>query len=214
MTWYLITEHPVAVNSYDHIDSQIQDVDLSYNLTFNEKLRQVAPGATVLDIGCGAGSFVRTLLAEGVEAVGLEGSDIFSQRKISAWAEVPDHLFTCDVTMPFTLHQGDAQPHRFDVVTAWEFVEHIEEQDLRGVWANIRQHLRPGGLFIVSTPSNIYRPPKRRLDHHRTRKNRRWWEKTITAAGFARSIGYETYFAPDWVRRGGVQMVFTRNADG
>lgn len=213
--WYLDTDHPVAVDSYDHIDPQIHPAwkspDKSFNLAFNAKLYQVChPPISVLDIGCGAGGFVKTILEDGNEAVGLEGSTHPRDRELIGWVTIPDNLFTCDVTYPFVLHNGDHIPHQFDVVTAWEFVEHITEEDLPKVYTNIRAHLKDGGLFILSTPSDITHPPRRGLDHHRTRREAEWWEETISNMGFSRSFEITKHFGGDWVRHGNLRYVFVK----
>ncbi len=211
MTWFLDTEHPVATESYDYIDSKIQELDLSYNPAFNAKLYQICQGPlTVLDVGCGAGNFVKTVIADGREAVGLEGDSHHLDHKYDGWSAVPSNLFTCDVAYRFTLHQGDHVPYCFDVVTAWEFVEHIQESDLPMVWNNIRRHLRVGGLFIMTTPSDIRHHPRRGLDHHRTRRDEAWWTATIMQHGFLRLYEIEEFFGEDWVRRSGVHQVYAK----
>ena len=130
--WALDTEHPIAIDSYDHIEPKLYEgEDLSYNLTFNKKLYQICgTPISILDIGCGAGSFVKTVIDDGYDAVGLEGSFHPRDMGMIGWKTVPYNLFTCDVTYPFILHTGDHIPYQFDVVTAWEFVEHIVETDL------------------------------------------------------------------------------------
>ncbi len=211
--WHVDTEYPVALDSYDHTDPQIKGKeDFSYNLAFNAKLYElfVSP-ISVLDIGCGGGSFVKTVLDEGYQAVGLEGSTHPRDRELGGWPFIADHLFTCDVTHPFVVHQGDHVPFQFDVVTAWEFLEHIQEKDLSQVWWNILDHLKEGGLFIITTPSDIRHHPKRGLDHHRTRRPQEWWESMIVTAGFQHCPTIEDYFGSDWVRKRGVRNVYKKD---
>jgi len=212
--WYLETNHPVALESIDYLDPRIAPIDNSQNLAFNAKLYQLCqPPISVLDFGCGGGGFVRTVLDEGNEAVGLEGSSYPKLLQLKEWMAIPDNLFTCDLTHPFVLHQGNEIPYYFDVITAWEFVEHIEEKDLPRVWKNIRHHLKDSGLFIMTTPSDITHPPKRGLDHHRTRRPWDWWQATIEASGFKRRPDYEAHFGRDWVRKGNVRNVYEKLED-
>lgn len=209
--WYLDTKHPVASESVDYLDPRVAPVDNYQNLAFNAKLYQlVKPPMSVLDLGCGGGGFVHTVLDEGNEAVGLEGNSIIKDLMMQEWPKIPGNLFTCDVTHPFVLHLGNEIPFQFDVITAWEFVEHIEEKDLPQVWKNMRDHLKDGGLFIMTTPSDITHPPKRGLDHHRTRRAWDWWQATIEAAGFKRRPDYEAHFGRDWVRQGNVRNVYEK----
>jgi 2-polyprenyl-3-methyl-5-hydroxy-6-metoxy-1,4-benzoquinol methylase len=217
--WVLDTDHPIAIDSYDHIDTSIypawiKEKDKSFNLAFNAKLYQiVTPPMSVLDFGCGAGTFVKSILDEGNDAVGLEGSTHPKLVEMGGWPFIPDNLFTCDVTHPFIVHRGDHIPYQFDVVTAWEFVEHIQEQDLNQVWGNMRSHLRIGGLFIMSTPSDIYHPPKHGLDHHRTRREWQWWILQLTKAGFLRRVDLNAHFGRDWVRHGNIREVYEKLED-
>src|SRR5256885_5567126 len=41
-------------------------------------------------------------------------------------------------------------PLIFDVVTSWELIEHIAEKDLTKIALNVKKHLAPGGLWIMS----------------------------------------------------------------
>lgn len=213
--WYLDTEHPVAVNSIDHI-YPIGTKDDNYSSgNFNTKFRRLlGRNVTVLDLGCAGGGFVKSLLDEGwKDAVGLEGSDYSLVRKRAEWATIPDHLFTCDITCPFILHHGDHLPHQFDVVTMWEVIEHIETGDLPNLFANINNHLRRGGLFILTTPyySRNGERSNGPTDHHRTRCTPEWWDGTITGFGFTRQPDAENHFGRFWLRDGKVRRVFSRD---
>jgi hypothetical protein len=42
---------------------------------------------------------------------------------------------------------------KFNLITAWEVMEHIKLDDLDAVFGNIRRHLAEGGYFIASTSS-------------------------------------------------------------
>ena len=78
--------------------------------------------------------------------MGVEGSDRSKHLGRAEWKTIPDRLFTCDATKPFAILE-DQSPLVFDVVTAWEFFEHIEKNDLQGVMDNINRFTRPGALF-------------------------------------------------------------------
>lgn len=108
----------------------------------------------MLDLGCSGGQLVADFRSVGWDAVGLEGSDFSLKHRRANWKTLANvSLFTCDIAKPFRLTlDGDAA--LFDLVTAWEVLEHIPEAGLHVLFSNILEHLRPGGLFIASTSSN------------------------------------------------------------
>ena len=213
MSFYLVTDHPVAVDSIDHLYPLGTMNDNSVNLRFNAKLRELYPGKqiSVLDFGCAGGGMVKSLLDEWQIAVGLEGSDYSLVNRRAEWVTIPDHLFTCDVRKPFTLHDGSGEPYPFDVVTAWEFMEHIEEPELPGVIDNVWRHLLSGGLLIGSTTDIDCEYMG--VEHHRTRRPFQWWVDMFKRAGFIRCIDLEEYFGDDWVRKVQFNFVFRRPYD-
>ena len=198
--WYLDTEHPVAVNSPDHLAPHGTAVDNSINLEFNKKIIDLFNGnVSVLDLGCAGGGFIRTLVEAGQIAVGLEGSDYSLKIQRAEWGVIPDNLFTCDITKPFTLHWGDHVPYQFDIVTAWEVLEHIAEPDLPQVMSNIHRHLKVGGLFFATTSrSSCFRGG---VELHQTVQGMRWWSRMIKATGFCeRPSIYKSFEPSEWIR--------------
>jgi len=71
--------------------------------------RHLPAGASVLDIGAGSGAFVRAAVASGFAAKGFE---------VIAAAAV--RLRVADL-------YADCEPGRFDAVSAWDVVEHLED---------------------------------------------------------------------------------------
>src|SRR5579872_4629441 len=112
----LMTDHPVAVTSPDHVNAEHggSGNDNSWNPHFNERLLQLfkQEKPAVLDLGCAGGGFVKSLLDLGCLAVGVEGSDYCKKRGKFEWATMSDtHLFTADITKPFTIRIGE---HAYD----------------------------------------------------------------------------------------------------
>ncbi len=208
MSFHLITGHPVALDSPDHIQPRSTARDNSVNRAFNRKLYALFPGQkiAVLDFGCAGGGMVKSLLDDGHVAIGLEGSDYNLVHQRAEWATIPDHLFTCDVTQPFTLHAGDKQTFQFDAATAWEFLEHIKESDLPGVLDNMRRHLKPGGLVFGST--NDRGSVFQGVEHHLTRKPMGWWTELFKQNDFEQRLDLERHFGMDWVRHVQFNFVF------
>jgi GT2 family glycosyltransferase/SAM-dependent methyltransferase len=103
-------------------------------------------GARVLDLGCGEG-FGPALLAAGAREV--VGIDIDPQTVEHAAAQYSrgNLQFAIGSMIDPGLLPG-APP--FDVITCFEALEHVEEQDT--LLAVVRRLLAPGGLFLTSTP--------------------------------------------------------------
>ena len=199
MTWYLDTDHPIADKSFDHLYPLGTARDNTKSPGFNAKLFAMYPGQiSVLDLGCAGGGFVESVIEDGHIAVGLEGSDYSLKLKRAAWATIPGSLFTCDISHLFILHTGDNTPHLFDVVTAWDSLEHIEMGDLDMVFDNIKYHSKPGALFLMTTTHHASMHQGVAL--HRTRRNGDWWSAKIESLGFKRSHETEEYFKDNWLR--------------
>ncbi len=195
----LTTAHPVALASPDHTHPRGTMLDNSTNAAFNAKLYAMAPMVklSVMDLGCSGGGFVKSLIDDGHAAIGVEGSDYSQRAKRAEWATIPDNLFTADITKPFSV-QCDGTPATFDVITAWEVIEHIAEADLVEVCSNVRRHLAPGGIWIMSVC-----PVSEDIDdvrYHQTIQPFIWWLEYFTAEGFDFHGDIVAHFGSDWIR--------------
>ena len=198
------TDHPIAVDSLDHKQPLGSRIDNSSSQAFNRKLFELIPAKDVrlLDLGCSGGGFVRSILEAGGFAIGIEGSDFSLKRRRAEWGTIPGHLFTADATKPFTIHNGTPEPIKFNVVTGWEFFEHIPEDHIQAVIDNINRHTTWDAMFIGSISSNAE-------PHHCTAKPKAWWIERFKEAGWqpaycvsAEGITGEDYFGDDLVRGG------------
>jgi len=157
----LKAEREVAFKSPDHLMPWGTKQDNSVNRRFNDKVYKLYPRQEqlkVLDMGCSGGGFVKSCFDEGCLAVGLEGSDFSKRRGRAEWRSIPEYLFTCDVTGKFEIFlekSGVSELLQFDVVTCWEMMEHIAEADISKVAANVKRHLAPGGIWIMSVSPNV-----------------------------------------------------------
>src|SRR4029079_5852239 len=91
----VITDHPVAVNSVDHLHPMGAIRDNHSNPMFNDKITRLIPKRLVImDLGCSGGGFVKSLIDSRNDAIGLEGSDRPFLDKRAEWKTIPDNLFT------------------------------------------------------------------------------------------------------------------------
>jgi GT2 family glycosyltransferase/SAM-dependent methyltransferase len=103
-------------------------------------------GARVLDLACGEGFGPALLAAEAREVVGID-IDPHTVEHAAAHYSRGNLRFAIGSMIDPELLAGTAP---FDVITCFEALEHVEEQDT--LVAVVRRLLAPGGLFLTSTP--------------------------------------------------------------
>jgi cyclopropane fatty-acyl-phospholipid synthase-like methyltransferase len=136
-----------------------------------------------MDLGCAGGGLVLDFLLRGHVSVGIEGSDLSLKERRAEWRVIPKHLFTADVTEPFHFEQENGTPVTFDLITAWELLEHLPEHRLPVFFRNVCRNLSPDGLFVASIATFEDKDPNTGAIWHVTVKERAWWESTIKEAG-------------------------------
>ena len=198
------TRKPVAYDSPDHLHPHGTAQNNTTHRRFNSKLLRYIPPdkLKLLDIGCAGGGLVKSILDAGGFAVGIEGSDYSQKIRRAEWATIPDHLFTADATEPFALFEespaGERRPLLFNVITAWEFFEHIAEPQLVGVVENIRRHLAPGGIVMASIAT--FPVVIDGITLHQTVHEKPWWVALFARLGLDHRGDVERYFHYDWLR--------------
>lgn len=182
----LETEYPVAYESNDHIvpHGTIRD-DTRYPRFIHacEMYFKNMDKLAFADLGCSSGGIVLDALLRGHEAVGLEGSDESFKQQRAHWRVIPNNLFTCDVTKPFTLKK-DGIRKEFDVISAWEMLEHIRESDLDALLKNIKDHLKLGGIFVGSIANWDDIDEKTGVNWHVNLHPYEWWSEKFKTFGF------------------------------
>jgi len=107
-----------------------------------------APAKRVLDIGCGTGYGAAELSRTATLVVGCDQStDAIDYARRNYRTGNVEFLLASASATPL----GNAQ---FDLITAFELIEHL--QDWQGFLREVSRLMRPGGLFIVSTPNRQY----------------------------------------------------------
>ncbi len=156
----------------------------------------------VLDLGCAGGGFVRECIDDGCIAVGVEGSDYSARMARAEWGILGGRfLFTADITRPFSVMaewDGETSMLKFDVITAWEVLEHIARADIAAVCANIRNHLGAMGLVILSICGDPH--VANGVELHQTVEDRSWWIDAFRNNGLYHQDYLITFFGGQFVR--------------
>ena len=212
----LEADRPIALDSADHRWPRGTILNSSVNRRFNLKLYdyfRCKPGLLILDVGCAGGGFVRSLLEDGYEAVGIEGSDISQRLRSGEWDTIPYHLFTADATAPFSFVDRAGRPVLFDCITAWEVLEHIAEGRLEGLLANVAANLAPDGIFVGSIALFPDGDPLTGAVYHVTLHEPDWWLERFRAAGLD-PVRHHPFRTEDYVRGHGRGLQDWDPADG
>ena len=174
----LITDHPIAFESPDHLVPHGTMADNSTNPRFIEEVENYFGGKiNFLDLGCSGGQLVIDFANRGHKAVGIEGSDYSVKHKRANWPKYHNtNLFTGDICKTFVV-KDDAEPMKFDCITAWEVLEHPKPDDVLGLLFNVYQNLKPNGIFCASIALTECGVEGVRL--HQTVKSREFWNETL-----------------------------------
>lgn len=106
-----------------------------------------APGNihTILDIGCGDGNFTASLAEAGFQMHGIDPSSGGIQRAKARYPHIHFEEASAyeDLLVPFGQES-------FDAIVTVEVIEHLYSP--RTLCRGVFKALRPGGLFIITTP--------------------------------------------------------------
>jgi SAM-dependent methyltransferase len=139
----------------------------------------VAPGAEVLDIGVGDGTFERIAAARGlrVHVIDPDGSAIERARSELGLGD------RARIGTATALPWPDGS---FDAVVVSEVLEHLDDATLRGTLAEANRVLRPGGRLIGTVPADETLDEQRVVCPDCGRRFHRW--------------GHEQSFSPQRLR--------------
>lgn len=160
----IITDHPIAVDSDDHIYPDGVHLDNYCNPQFILDIEKYFDNKKIdfLDLGCAGGGLTVGMLERGHPALGLEGSDHCLNIKpdvINKLGGMPlghqnwlkygnTNLFTCDVTRDYTII-NNSQLQQFDLITCLDVMEHFYEERIDKFLEMVCKHLKPNGLFVA-----------------------------------------------------------------
>jgi SAM-dependent methyltransferase len=103
--------------------------------------REVGVGR-LLDVGCGAGTFMAIAASHGWDVYGVEMNQALvdeAERAVGAGR------LTCGA-----FEALDPAEHSYDVITMWDVIEHVLDPD--AFIARAQSMLRPGGVMVLCTP--------------------------------------------------------------
>jgi SAM-dependent methyltransferase len=107
-----------------------------------ELVERLAPGATVIELGCGGGTEETRLLAERFRLTGIDISAVQLER---ARQRVPAAVYLqADIT---TIGRPAGS---LDAVAAFYVLNHLPRELLGPLFERIHEWLRPGGLLLAS----------------------------------------------------------------
>jgi ubiquinone/menaquinone biosynthesis C-methylase UbiE len=115
-------------------------------------LRQIGSGQRVLEVGCGDGETSRLLAKQGNGVLSID---------ISAVALDVARRLASNEGLALEYRYGDARSldlpdASFDYVVSEHFVEHLTSDDLLTHLAEVRRVLKPGGCYLMATPSRLW----------------------------------------------------------
>ena len=140
-------------------------------------IESVSGSGRLLDIGCGAGSFLALAQKRGWEPHGVEispGLSAACERNLGI--KVITGRFE-DVKLP---------DGRFDVVTMWDVIEHVVDPGF--CIRKVKQLLRPGGMAVFCTPDEESILARTGLAFYKLTRSRYQYP------AFALHPAYHTYF--------------------
>ena len=213
----LVCDSDLAYDSPDHISPRGTMQDNSTNPRFNRKvyrlLDKVKRQIRVLDMGCSGGGFIRECNNDGCLAIGLEGSDYSEKHRRAEWAIIPEFLFTCDIGKNFKLFK-DNEHIKFNLITSWEYLEHINPEDVDTLIKNIKNNLLDDGIFIASLSN--FPDICNGIDLHQSKHPKKWWYNKFKEHGLYERKELYGYFNNQYVRggksnKGNFHIIFSKN---
>src|SRR5262245_113728 len=112
------------------------------DVLLDETLKELPPGAHILDVGCGTGEYVRRANELGFTASGLEPADAMRAAAIS---KNPGATIVSGVAteLPFV-------DESFDLVICIEVLRYLDRSDIRQALRQTHRVLRPGGTMFLT----------------------------------------------------------------
>ncbi len=150
--WNSIYGDEVARATYDaqgtdegHLNTSHGVVSSVKTTRFTTALAEVKDGDTVLDMGCGVGTFTK-LVKKTYPKCEVWGTDISDQAIEDNKKENPEIVYK----HTYIGFQDKLPRNYFDVIFCGETIEHLDEP--KEAFREALELLKPGGKFVITTP--------------------------------------------------------------
>lgn len=168
------TDYQATYNEYWSRDDRIGESRGDLDRTAEQVVATCGIGS-VLDVGSGEGLLVSALLRKGLDARGIDISDVVVAR--------------CNQRMPVRFSHGSAldlpfEPESFDVVVSTDCLEHLAPEDVPRALAEMRRVARRAVFLRITTIAD------READRQLTMEGRAWWETRCFEAGLRKHAAY------------------------
>jgi len=140
------TEYPICFESPDYYEPVGAVNDDNSNEKYADELEvRFGKKLNYLELGCAGGTFIDLLVSKGHNAFGIDGTDHPLKIGRPAWLKYfNQRLFTCDLAKPFEITDNP----KFDVVSAWEFMEHVPTDSIDFILSKIYEILDENGIVV------------------------------------------------------------------
>ena len=141
----------IETGYYDRVFRKRSGVQSKWHFLKFEVLKRIIAEEeieNILDIACGPGTFIGSL-PSGLDCTGIDFAEeqILYARKF--YGSDNKVFISCDVNAGKLPFKDDS----FDAVTCIEFFEHITLAEISLILKEVCRCLKPGGLFIATTPN-------------------------------------------------------------
>lgn len=128
-----------------HVSPEQEAVTVNYYRQYVADAPVAAPGARMLDVGCGWGFLMRAFQDAGFETEGIDISEGQVQAAVARGARA-QHVTDSAAFLR-------ANPGRYAVITLFDVLEHISPAEQVRLMEAIGVALAPGGVLLLKTPS-------------------------------------------------------------
>lgn len=118
---------------------------LNAYMPFIEPLKDIYPGETILDLGCGRGEWLEMMQSIGFDGMGIDHDEAM----LSYCRDLGLNVKTGDI-ISFLESMADES---VAIVSSFHLVEHIGFYNVKRLVEEFFRILKPGGLLIMETPN-------------------------------------------------------------